>query len=519
MGTNAGGEVPSDGHDGGGDEEFDLEQFKELAGFLARSPRRHPRLAAATLLLTLALGILVAIYWPRTYGCEVRILALRNLVLPALDNPTRQVPHDADAPTRNAADAILQRDNLISLVRQLDLVKRWELTRQPILRLKDKITGVFGTKNDVERERDMVDLVLKKLTVFADDSSITISVEWPDREMSFEIVSYLQKNFVEARHDTNVKVIVEALRILEERAKPQAAEVDQALAELTQLDVDRNRALRGVRGVPATDHGAAVPVPAPAPAAGPGGGAVTPRPATPVVDDTLAQELQEVRRKSRLMKEDHERQIAEAQRQLVDARATLGPMHPTVVGLNEKIGQLAETPAEQKALEARERELVAQIAAGAVTPSGVPSSLPRAPAPRFVPGANPPPVAQLPPYPGLVPADLRDDPQMAHARQKLQTASTKYNELLSRMEAANIELAVARAAFKYQYTVVRPPELARGPLKPNVAVVLFATCVLSLLLAFLLPGGLDLMRGRYMESWQVERSLKLPILGELTAPP
>jgi uncharacterized protein involved in exopolysaccharide biosynthesis len=86
------------------------------------------------------------------------------------------------------------------------------------------------------------------------------------------------------------------------------------------------------------------------------------------------------------------------------------------------------------------------------------------------------------------------------------------------MEAARIELEVTRAAFKYQYTVIRPPELPRRPSKPNVTLLLAATVLLSIALAVLVPGVLDLWRGRVIEAWQVERRLKLPILGDLNPP-
>jgi capsular polysaccharide biosynthesis protein len=111
--------------------------------------------------------------------------------------------------------------------------------------------------------------------------------------------------------------------------------------------------------------------------------------------------------------------------------------------------------------------------------------------------------------------DLRDDAPTALARSKLQAASAKYNELLSRIEAANIELEVTRASFKYQYTIVKPPELARKPSKPNVTLVMVATLLLALILMVLVPAGLDLWRGRFVESWQVESRLNLPLLGEL----
>jgi uncharacterized protein involved in exopolysaccharide biosynthesis len=352
----------------------------------------------------------------------------------------------------------------------------------------------------------MVGLLEKRLQVGADESSITISIEWPDRELAFEIVSYLQKNFLEARFDSNVAVITEAIRILEERAKPQSAEVDAALADLTKVEAQR-------RGVAAVAPGprtvgrsrAAGHAPSTAPGSDTADGAAS-------ADD--AEDLEEVRRKIRLLKGDREQQLMQAQNQLADARATLGPLHPTVVALNEKISDLRGDPAGLPPLAARERELVARIARATVvtTPSASANAAPPPVAGTPAP-APPPPVAA-----SNVAADLRDDPEVALALSRLQGVSSKYSELLSRIEAANIELDVTRAAFKYQYSVVRPAELARAPSKPNVPLVLAATLILALLLGILLPGLLDLARGRFVEVWQVERSLDIPLLGELRPP-
>ena len=79
-------------------------------------------------------GIGIAMFAPRWYRSDVRILAQRNLVLPALGNPGRAVPREADLPTKNAADTILQHDNIVALVKQLDLLDRWQATRQPAQR-------------------------------------------------------------------------------------------------------------------------------------------------------------------------------------------------------------------------------------------------------------------------------------------------------------------------------------------------------------------------------------------------
>ncbi len=100
----------------------------------------------------------------------------------------------------------------------------------------------------------------------------------------------------------------------------------------------------------------------------------------------------------------------------------------------------------------------------------------------------------------------------------MQNASAKYGEMLSRIEAANIELEVAKASFKYQYTVVRPAELPRKPSKPNVVLILLATVFCAGLFTVLIPGAADLLGGRFVEEWQLERKLGLPLLGQLDMP-
>lgn len=357
MVTHASPGAPQDASDE--ESEFSLEQAKELAGLLLRAPRRHRSLAIVTLVLTLAIGIAAALLWPRTFACSTRILAQHNLVLPALDNPTRAVPRDAENLTRNAADTILRRDNVVAMIKQLDLLARWKTTRQPLLRLKDKLTFA-RERTEEERTRDMVELLDKRLGVLNDDSSITISAEWPDREIAFEMVSFLQKNFLEARYDSNVNVIVEAIHILEERAKTLSAEIDEALANVTKIEDERRAAVK-----------AASPTPSPAPIRRASGraraAAVSAPPDThsvtqsPEVNEST-RELEEVRRRIQLLQDEHDHGLAQAESQLADARATLGPMHPTVVDLNEKIQSLSRTSPELGALKTQEQSSVASPA-------------------------------------------------------------------------------------------------------------------------------------------------------------
>ena len=57
----------------------------------------------------------------------------------SLSNPTRPSRPEADDPTRAASETIHHRDNLMSLIRQTNLVNEWERPRSPIGRVKDRI--------------------------------------------------------------------------------------------------------------------------------------------------------------------------------------------------------------------------------------------------------------------------------------------------------------------------------------------------------------------------------------------
>ena len=94
-------DLEAEARQAGEDEEqgLDWEHARELAGYFARAPRRRPKLAIATFAFVLAFAFATAVFWPRSYHCEVRLLAQKNLVLPALGNPGRAVPRDADNPT------------------------------------------------------------------------------------------------------------------------------------------------------------------------------------------------------------------------------------------------------------------------------------------------------------------------------------------------------------------------------------------------------------------------------------
>ena len=105
--------------------------------------------------------------------------------------------------------------------------------------------------------------------------------------------------------------------------------------------------------------------------------------------------------------------------------------------------------------------------------------------------------------------------QYAYAKARLRFAMNNYDSLIERLDAARIELDTARAAFKYRYSTIRPAELPKHVAKPKVPVVVTAGILAGFLLAALVAALVDLRSRRLVERWQVERTLGLPVLGEM----
>ncbi|MGD0529849.1 MAG: hypothetical protein ABSE49_32235, partial [Polyangiaceae bacterium] len=238
------------------DEGLDFERVKETLGFVLRAPRRRPKLAAGAFVVVAALGVTAAFTMPRTYNAEVKLLAQANLVVPALSNPGRAVPRDADSPTKNVADQILRRDNLIALARETNLVERYYAARSPALKFKDRLLGGAGSEDD--KLQAVVATLETKVTVDIKENNVIIGVDWYDPQMTYDLVTTVQKNFQSAQYDDDVAMISDAIAVLEEHAKAEATEVDSALVEYQKLNV-RQPGAETPPPVPMTPRGTVVP--------------------------------------------------------------------------------------------------------------------------------------------------------------------------------------------------------------------------------------------------------------------
>lgn len=466
----------------------DWRLLRDAAGFVARSVRRHRRLAGSFLAGTLLLSIFALWAMPRTWHVEARVLVQRNGVIPALGNPQRAVP-DGDLATRGASDAVMSHDNLVALVKATSLISRWDQGRAPLHRLKDKLAHAVGKPISDEDKLDaLVGLLEKKLIVEAGDGTVNFSLDWPDGELAYRLVDAAQSSFIEARRVAEVSSIAEAISILDGHLGAVRGQIDGQLQELQRLEPKP--------GAPAGRSRQARPTPA-----------LQPAPAAPSEEATrLGMAYAGKKKALEDLEEYRRRRLAELQGKLGEARGTYVDKHPVVQALLESIEQLEADSPQVSALKAEVARLGREVAAGGAPQQPVNPVLGERDHADALYASRP--------QEGAARADGRTEVLRGRLAQSLR----KYESLQERIEAARIELDTTRAAFKYRYAVVRPAQAPKKPVKPSPVGLILGGLFGGLAMGVLAAVATDLRRGKFVEGWQAERLLDLPLLGEVRAP-
>jgi uncharacterized protein involved in exopolysaccharide biosynthesis len=502
----------------GEEEGFDLEGLKDALGYVKRAPGRHPKSAATIAIVVAALGLTVAATMPRIYNVTVRLLAQKT-PLSNLGDPNHQQQDTGSM--RDVAAVASRRDNMIDLINSTNLVERFYATRPASLRFKDSVFALItGPQTDAEKLRGMVGTLEKRVHIGSDESSVTISVDWNDPKIAYDMASLLQKNFLDARYDTDVAMIQDGIHVLEDHAKTELDQVDTALADYEALRAARMKMNGGGGDAPAQQAGAAQGTVA----VGGGGGGSAPRPATAsAADADLAKSLEDTRRQIRAIEEDRQRQLEALRQQLTQAQLTLTPMHPTVIGLQKSVDAFSQPSPQLEVLKGQERTLMSEIAAPVAAAPRDPGA--PAPAPRTVLRSSPVGAPMglgmgrgAAETPEAEERREREDPTLTPAREHLEDAIRRYQGVMARIDAAKLDLDMNRRALRYRYSVATPAEMPRGPTKPLGAIIGLASVILAVLLAVIVSAMSDWFSGKLLETWEVRRRLKLEVLSELDPP-
>jgi hypothetical protein len=309
----------------------------------------------------------------------------------------------------------------------------------------------------------------------------------------------VERNFFASRTAAEIGMNADAVALLEERANSERAAVDEAMKQFEQQKTSKTPAPAASEvATSATPVAAARMVPSPVSEG-------------PAPDPELPKRLEQVERQIREMEDTRQRQIGDLKAQLSQLEATYTPAHPLVIAQRKNLDSFAQEPASLTALRGEYRKLLDQVSRDAG------DKLSRARSLRGFSGTVGATIAAAPSDKPLSGEALQfADPKTAAALNNVQNSIRKYQDCMDRLDAAKLELEGARAAFKYRYAEFRPADVSDKPLKSpyRYAGMGFG---FGFLLAVLLPLGLDLLGGRFLEIWQV-RQLGLPVLGELPKP-
>jgi uncharacterized protein involved in exopolysaccharide biosynthesis len=482
--------------DGGPDDDAPrpiLNQASEFLGWLRIALRRRRAMMVLVFLLITGLSVAAAVFLPRTYTAQGRILAQSNVQMPALANPRRAIPYASDAPTRSVGPMVLSERNLDRLMHETDLMRRWEQQRSPVLQLKDQVVEwILGPLTEEEKHEALLKLVKRKVVVFAEDEVVHFVVTWYDPDTPVLLVEHLQDILLEERRNRENGAISDALEILQVHAGEVRQEVDTRLSEL--------RTLREERGGDRSRRRRAVTRrPQPAPQTQP----VRSRGDRQELADLRA-DLDHIQRTIREVEGQRQQRLVDVQSTLRQRSVSLGPEHPEIIGLERQLAALRQPSSEVESLRRQAEQLRSEYLRKGGTADGLQDTSTRAVVRQRLANV----------FEELEDEDDEEDEELAYARAQLALTIGKYEDLLERISGARIELDTANAAFKYRYTVIAEPRTPRDPDKPSPALILLGGVFLGLTVGTFAGLGREVLAGRILKSWQVERFVGLPVLGE-----
>jgi hypothetical protein len=476
------GPSPAPGYATDSEELFDYALVGAWLRFALGSVRRHRRKAAVVFLGFFCLSLTTPFVLPKKWKTETEILVQRNQ-MDAVANPG---PTSEDAPTRAASELIMRRDNLIALIKQTNLLEQYERGRPAPLLALDKLRRLAsGPMTEEDKYEALISILEKRLTVTTDESKgkVTISLTWADPLLSYRLVDALQQNFIESRHTIEVSSIAELITILEGHSAELRDNITSTIEELRKAtEPPASLTPTGARPVP------------------------TPRPGPDPEAVELESRIAAAAKAINDLEENRNRRLTELQGQLAEQVGVLGPSHPEIVNRRLSIEALQRDSPQIEALRREQKALRERLAAVVARRQAPEKAPPPAPAPINIgegrSGAGP----------------REDDVGLAYLRNQQRIMSEKLEEMQGRIKDARIKLDIARAGFKNRYVIVQPARIPKKPASPPAVLFVAAGAVAGLLFGLVAAVLADVRAGQILEAWQIEKVLKLPLLGEVRLP-
>lgn len=488
VGGGGGGRTQQGGGGGGGgrgndDDDGPNIAIKERVSEAARSAKRRKGLSFVVVMICGALTVLGAIFAPRNYESEARVLVQRTTAITGGQAPQLS-PEEMRNVAREYEEQVMAKDNIVAIVRQKNLVARWDDMRQPHRRLLDKINRKMGKPaySDDEKYDALVSKIHSQLKVWVDGATVTIKLEWSEPEAARDIVDTAVKNFLEARFQAEVGVIPERLKILESTLAQSHKDLEVAAVELQRQQKIANPKERvGSIIIPNLPQGV--------------------RQDVETTDPALKAKLENLRQQIAVQSEGKMRRAAELQQEYNEKRGTLAEGHPDMIALKQRLDAAKQDDPQVAALKQQEAQVIAEIQAQKKAAQEARDSAPK-PKPVVAPKTTDTP------DPGPVAGQTKN---LQDAQVQFDTISKKYTDIANQLDAARLEMKTAEAAFKTRYRVVHPAEIPAAPKRP-VGLIAIAIGVMSTIAAVLAVAALaDRFSGIFFEPRDVRDRLGLPV--------
>ena len=449
------------------------------------SMRRHRAVFAITWLTVVALSVGLMLGLSKTYEVQTTLQVQRTQGLAAIGGPS---PKETDAPTRAAAAMVFQHENLIALINQTDLLEAWFVHRAPLLRLKDAIQArLFGPRTKDQRVEEFVGLLEKQLWVATSEGGVvTIGIRFPDPRLAFLLVDGALENFLEARHTAEVSAIGEEITILQGRADEAREQLERSLEEL--------QSLRAARATRLGKHVRRL------------------EPLVPLSPDDRSSQLQgEVDSKRRAiadLEEFRRHRITQLETVLEEQKALYSENHPVVQDTLKSLEAVRHESAQVVSLRRELTSLEAELKRQGRLSSDLASASQRSARLAALQNA------------AFETEDPREteDPDIEYAKSQLKFKIKQYNGLLDNIQSARLQEDTAGAAFKYRYSIIKPPQRPKSPVAPRPTLVFISSVLAGFLLGVLGTAFIDVSSRRFHEAWQVEHALGVPLLGVIRLP-
>lgn len=487
-------EPEDDSEDGQGNSQLQAELLQSYLAFGKRALRRRWKLCAMIAIVGVGLTAAVTALFPRTYKCTTVLMGMGT---PVLDG------RDTVNPLASAEGLIYRHENLEGIIRDTQLVAKFDALRPPLIKAKEQIMVALRGEPDARTKVAILVGTLETkihVTLEKGDQSgqLTIMVEWTDGETAAAIAEAARESFVRARRTAEMSAFEDRAAILDAHASGIRDEV-QALAEQVMAAARQDLA--------DPKHSAAGALPSAARRIV----RAAPRGADPLVAAEmtgLSERLAADKPKVAELENDWQRRLREEQGKLAELKLKFTDSHPQVVLEQERVAMLSQPPPELIALKAEIKSLEQDVRArGLVAHSGAAGSA------SAVSGINP--AEALPP---AIMQALETDDVDPGLRAQLSKAVVQYGDIRGDIRMDRIALDTAQAAFNHRYQVMIPADAPSKPDKPKPALIIGAGLVLTLLLAAGLPIFFELRSRVIVERWQVHQ-LQLPVLAELKLPP